>query len=113
MPDETEKTLTLVQSLFPVRQISVETNPNHLNKSVFTHLKAAGVNRLSTGIQSFDDAMLKRMGRLDSYGSGRQSIERLQFAQGQFDTINADMILISPNRVETACGKIFASCLMK
>ena len=100
MPDELEKTLDLVQSLFPVRQISVETNPNHLNKEVFTHLKAAGVNRLSTGIQSFDDNLLKRMGRYDSYGCGQANIERLKFAQGQFDTINADMIFNLPHQTE-------------
>jgi len=100
MPDELEKTLELVQSLFPVRQISVETNPNHLNDDVFTHLKAAGVNRLSTGIQSFDDDLLKRMGRYDAYGSGRENIERLLHAQGQFDTVNADMIFNLPGQTE-------------
>lgn len=100
MPDELEKTLVLVQSLFPVQQISVETNPNHLNKEVFTHLKAVGVNRLSTGMQSFDDDLLKRMGRYDAYGSGKENVERLLFAQGQFDTVNADMIINLPRQTE-------------
>ena len=52
--------------LRPIRIISI--NP------FITHLKAAGVNRLSTGIQSFDDALLKSMGRYDSYGSGQDRI---------------------------------------
>ena len=102
MPDELEKTLELVQSLFPVSQVSVETNPNHLNDEVFTHLGAAGVNRLSIGIQSFDDDLLKKMGRYDSYGSGQENIERLLHAQGQFDTINADMIFNLPGQTEDA-----------
>ena len=98
LPDELESVLTLVHSLFPVRQISVETNPNHLNAEVFSHLKTVGVNRVSTGIQTFDDSLLNAMGRYDSYGSGEQIAERILFARDQFDTVNADMIFNLPNQ---------------
>lgn len=100
LPDELATTLELVSSLFPVRQISVETNPNHLREDVLSVLKSAGVDRLSVGIQTFDDGLLRDMGRYDSYGSGDQNRERLKFAQGWFGTLNADMIFNLPGQSE-------------
>jgi len=108
MPDELEKTLELVRSLFPVQQISTETNPNHLREDVFTALKAAGINRVSVGVQSFDDRLLRAMGRYHSYGSGAQIIERLKFAQGQFDTLNADMIFNLPHQTAASLQRDLA-----
>jgi coproporphyrinogen III oxidase-like Fe-S oxidoreductase len=102
LPDELALTLELVRSLFPVRQISVETNPNHLREDVLTVLKAAAVDRLSVGIQTFDDGLLRDMDRYDSYGSGDQNRERLQFAQGWFRTLNADMIFNLPGQREAS-----------
>jgi coproporphyrinogen III oxidase-like Fe-S oxidoreductase len=91
-------TLALVRSLFPVQQISTETNPNHLREEVFVALKEAGVNRVSVGVQSFDDRLLRAMGRYDSYGSGEQIAQRLLDAGGRFDTLNADMIFNLPRQ---------------
>jgi coproporphyrinogen III oxidase-like Fe-S oxidoreductase len=100
LPEELASTLALARSLFPVRQVSVETNPNHLREDVLSVLKAAGVNRLSVGIQTFDDALLKNMGRYAPYGSGEQNRERLLLAQGWVDTLNADMIFNFPGQSE-------------
>lgn len=96
LTDELCETLALVRSLFPVQQISTETNPNHLREDVFVALKQAGVNRVSVGVQSFDDRLLRAMGRYDSYGSGEQIAQRLFEAGGHFDTLNADMIFNLP-----------------
>ena len=49
LPDELCETLALVCSLFPVRQISIETNPNHLREDIFAALKQVGVNRVPFG----------------------------------------------------------------
>lgn len=92
MPEELSEILSLIRSLFSVRQISVETNPNHLREPVLSLLKAAGVNRVSVGVQSFDDRLLKEMRRYSSYGSSSEIIERLTHTQGLFDTLNVDMI---------------------
>jgi coproporphyrinogen III oxidase-like Fe-S oxidoreductase len=100
LPDELAATLDLARSLFPIRQISIETNPNHLRQEILSTLKSAGVNRVSVGVQSFDDDLLREMGRYESYGSARQIIERLQLAQGHFDTLNADMIFNLPHQSE-------------
>lgn len=94
--DELEETLTEAKSCFRIREISVETNPNHLTDEKISVLKRAGVNRLSVGIQSFNDDLLKAMGRYDKYGSGEINAERLAQSTGHFDTLNADMIFNFP-----------------
>jgi len=97
---ELEKTLAQAADCFSIRDISVETNPNHLTVEHIAVLKRIGVNRLSVGVQSFDDGLLKAMGRYEKYGSGASIAERLAEMSGRFDTLNADMIFNFP--VQTA-----------
>jgi coproporphyrinogen III oxidase-like Fe-S oxidoreductase len=98
IPGQLIETLQLIRSLFPIEQVSVETNPNHLASSTLTELRRAGVNRLSVGVQSFDDRLLKDMGRYENYGSGARIVERLKAAYGTFDTLNVDMIFNQPHQ---------------
>jgi coproporphyrinogen III oxidase-like Fe-S oxidoreductase len=98
IPDQLIETIELIRSLFPIEKISVETNPNHLQSSTLDSLRRVGVNRLSVGVQSFDDQLLKDMGRYQSYGSGAQILERLKAAYGVFDTLNVDMIFNQPHQ---------------
>lgn len=94
--DELARTIALVRDTYHVREISVETNPNHLTEANVAVLKDAGVNRLSVGVQSFDDAILKATERYHKYGSGRMVAEGLRETQGRFDTLNVDMIFNFP-----------------
>jgi coproporphyrinogen III oxidase-like Fe-S oxidoreductase len=92
------ETLALIRGLFPVREISVETNPRDLRDGVLAQLAAAGVDRLSVGVQSFDDQLLRKMERYEKYGSSAEIQERLQAAAGLFRTLNADMIYNLPGQ---------------
>jgi coproporphyrinogen III oxidase-like Fe-S oxidoreductase len=96
--DELEETLALARATFGIREISVETNPNHLTDANIAALKRVGVNRFSVGIQSFDDALLRAMDRFDKYGSGEATRDRLKQVLGQFGTLNADMIFNFPSQ---------------
>jgi coproporphyrinogen III oxidase-like Fe-S oxidoreductase len=98
MVDELGATLELVRELFPVREISVETNPNHLDEATIGALKKMGVNRLSVGVQSFQDPLLKQMDRFEKYGSGAAISARLKEISGIFDTLNVDMIFNFPSQ---------------
>ncbi len=80
--DELSETLRLAREMFPITSISVETNPNHLTDANITILKQAGVNRLSVGVQTFNDDLLKKIARYDKYGSGEEIAERLQQNHG-------------------------------
>ena len=73
---------TSPSELFSIREVSSETNPNHLIPE-FVEPLAPRVHRFSVGVQSFDDALLKQMDRYDKYGSGEEILERLQCDRGR------------------------------
>lgn len=105
LPEQLLETLQLVRSLFPIERISVETNPNHLTPDTLKTLGEAGINRLSVGVQSFDDRLLNEMGRLRRYGNGKEIVERLKAAYGVFDTLNVDMIFNLPHQSAASLGR--------
>ena len=94
--DELLDFIDFLKKNFKVRQISMETTQREITPEVIAALKKAGVNRLSIGVQSFDNDLLKAMGRL--VGTGEDAIEKLKMAQGQFDTVNADFIFNFPTQ---------------
>ena len=96
--DELANVLQCARESFPIRQISVETNPNHLTPKNIAILQQAGVNRLSVGVQTFNDELLKKIGRYEKYGSGKVIAEKLGNIQDCFDTVNADMIFNFPTQ---------------
>ncbi len=96
--DELVATLELARSLSPIRSISIETNPNHLDRRSLEAYRAAGVTRLSVGVQSFDDGLLAGMERLEKYGNGAAIRARLAAVQGLFPTLNVDMIFNLPGQ---------------
>lgn len=96
--DELEETLGLASEVFGIREISVETNPNHLNGKTIDALKRLKVNRLSVGVQSFQDGLLQEMDRLEKYGRGADIAASLKEALGEFETLNADMIFNFPSQ---------------
>jgi len=96
--DELAETLNLVREIFPIQDISVETNPNHLTSNNIKILQQSGVKRLSVGVQTFNDDLLRKIGRYEKYGSGEVIVQRLKNTQGCFDTLNADMIFNFPGQ---------------
>lgn len=97
--DELCETIDLARDTFNIKEVSSETNPNHLIPSYLEKLKGR-VQRLSVGVQSFDDGLLKQMDRYDKYGSGREILERIQEASPYFVSMNADMIFNFPAQTE-------------
>ena len=96
--DELDQTLTLIRNLYSVQEVSIETNPDHLTKEKLNQLKTMGINRLSVGIQSFDDSILRSVDRYEKYGSGWEIQNKLLSAKGNFDTLNVDMIFNFPQQ---------------
>ncbi|MFZ5444247.1 MAG: coproporphyrinogen III oxidase family protein [Myxococcota bacterium] len=96
--DELVETIALAKELFGVKEISVETNPLDLQPRVIEQLSRVGVSRLSVGVQSFDDRLLKSMERYEKYGSAAQIIERLDAAAPHFPTLNVDMMYDLPGQ---------------
>jgi len=100
MPDRLARTIEFVKSSWEISQISVETNPNHLKPEILRILKNVGVNRLSVGVQSFNNEILENTQRFEKYGSGEEIQQRLSSVAGMFETVNVDMIFNFPNQTE-------------
>jgi len=78
-------------------EITLETNPNSVEAARFADLGAAGVNRLSLGLQSFDDASLAFLGRAHS---AREGLNALEIAQNHFPRVSFDLIYALPGDTE-------------
>ena len=99
MIDELCETLDLAREHFGVREVASETNPNHLTRPYLEKLHGR-VQRLSVGVQSFDNDLLKQMDRYEKYGSGEEILERIAEAEPYFDSLNVDMIFNFPSQSE-------------
>jgi menaquinone C8-methyltransferase len=95
--DELCATIDLARKLFSIKEVSTETNPNHLVPRIIDPL-VERVDRFSVGVQSFDDSILKRMGRFASYGSGEEIQKRLRSVEGRFHSLNVDMMFNFPTQ---------------
>ena len=105
LPKELLQTVDLVRRLHPVKAISVETNPDDIESENLCRLREAGVNRVSVGVQSFDNRLLKEMQRLEPYGNGAEIAARLKKARGSVDTLNVDMIFNFPQQGEASLDR--------
>lgn len=97
--DELVSIIDLARENFSIHEVSCETNPNHLIPAYMDQL-AGRVQRLSVGVQSFDDGLLEQMQRYDKYGSGAEIVERIWYAAPLFTSLNADMIFNFPAQTE-------------
>ena len=96
-------------NLSNVTEVTVECNPESVTEGLLRCLKANGVNRLSFGLQSVNDATLKRIGRLHNYAQFEKALKLAR--QLGFDNVNADLIVGLPesasefaHSVEVVCG---------
>ena len=81
--------------LLPGCEITLEANPGSFERERFRAFRAAGVTRLSVGVQSFDDAMLAKLGRVHD---GAQARAALAEAAAAFDTFNLDLMYALPGQ---------------
>lgn len=80
-------------------EVTLEANPDDLNKAYIDGLKSLPINRLSVGVQTFDDQTLKFLKRRHSGKQAREAIHRCQSAG--FQNISIDLIYGLPSRTVT------------
>lgn len=93
-----ERLLTAVRTLLPLdplAEITLEANPGTVEAARFRDYRAAGVNRLSIGIQSFDDAALACLGRIHD---GREARAAIDIALAHFERVNLDLMYALPEQ---------------
>ena len=79
----------------PDVEITLEANPSSVEAAGFAELAAAGVNRVSLGLQALDDATLQFLGRAHQVG---ESLSALETAQRHFDRVSIDLIYARPDQ---------------
>ena len=81
--------------LEPGAEITLEANPGTVEAARFQGFRDAGVNRISIGVQSFDDAMLTALGRIHGADEARRAITA---ARASFDNVNIDLMYGLPGQ---------------
>src|SRR5204863_1923382 len=89
-------------------EITLEANPNSVETARFADLAHAGVNRVSLGLQSFDDRALAFLGRAHS---AREGFAALQTAQKHFRRVSFDLIYALPDDTEDGWSATLAQAL--
>ncbi len=79
----------------PDVEITLEANPTSVEATRFAGYRAAGVNRVSLGVQALDDASLKALGRLHS---AREALDAVAIARKAFDRYSFDLIYARPDQ---------------
>jgi len=82
-------------SVSPDTEITLEANPTSVEAKNFKGFKAAGVNRVSLGVQSLNDADLKVLGRLHT---SDEALKALRIAKRNFDRVSFDLIYARPKQ---------------
>ena len=93
-----ERLLSAVRArvpLSPDAEVTLEANPGTFERAKFAGFFAAGVNRLSLGVQSFDDRFLRALGRVHDADEGRRAVEA---ALAIFGNVNLDLMFALPQQ---------------
>ncbi|GMR20090.1 MAG: radical SAM family heme chaperone HemW [Gammaproteobacteria bacterium] len=83
-------------TIAPDAEITLEANPGTVDIERFQGFKEAGINRLSIGIQSFNNEHLQALGRIHSGDEARRAVQAAQYAG--FERINLDLMFGLPNQ---------------
>ena len=80
-------------------EVSLEANPTSVEATRFRGFRAAGINRVSLGVQALDDAALKALGRLHS---AQEALEAVAIARSTFERYSFDLIYARPGQTPQA-----------
>ena len=97
-PEQIAQLISDIRARLPLEpgcEITLEANPGTFERERFKGFRQAGVTRLSVGVQSFDDAQLKALGRVHS---ATQAREALAEAADAFETFNLDLMYALPGQ---------------
>jgi putative oxygen-independent coproporphyrinogen III oxidase len=97
-PDGIDALISSVRSLLPLEpacEITLEANPGTFERERFRAFAQAGVNRLSVGVQSFNDALLQRIGRVHDAAQARAAVQE---ASETFERFNIDLMYALPGQ---------------
>lgn len=106
-----DRLLSDIRALLPLdadAEITMEANPGTFEAERFASFRASGINRLSIGIQSFNDRHLTALGRIHGGDEARAAID---IAQRNFENINLDLMYALPGQTMEECEADLATAL--
>ena len=86
----------------PEVEVTLEANPTSVEATRFAGYRAAGVNRVSLGVQALDDASLKTLGRLHT---AREALDAVAIARRSFERYSFDLIYARPDQTPQLWGE--------
>lgn len=94
-----------VRKVFPGEpaEVTLEVNPSTTERERLPGFRAAGVDRVSVGIQSFDDTVLRRLGRAHRADEGRRTLEACRAAG--FPRLSLDLIVAAPGQTRAVLAR--------
>ncbi len=98
-----DRLLSDVRALLPLdadAEITMEANPGTFEAEKFAQFRASGINRLSVGIQSFNERHLKALGRIHDSGDAHRAVE---IAARHFENFNLDLMFALPQQTLEEC----------
>ncbi len=102
-PEQLARVLDTVRYRYPLApdaEITTEANPGTVTAPQLAALREAGFNRISFGVQAFDDALLRSVGRIHT---GAEAVEAVEMARAAgFDNVNADLMFGLPGQTLAA-----------
>jgi putative oxygen-independent coproporphyrinogen III oxidase len=110
-PEAVDRLLTRLRTLLPLKphaEITLEANPGTFELARFKGYREAGVNRLSLGIQSFDDRFLEALGRIHG---GREAHAAIEAALALFERVNLDLMYALPGQTPADLARDLAAAL--
>ena len=102
--EELIQTIVLAKKLFSIEHVSCESDPNHIHPDTIQKLVGL-VDRLSIGVQTFDDTLLKKMGRYEKFGSGDTIYQKIDQMLGILPLTSVDLIFNFPT--QTSNGLLY------
>jgi oxygen-independent coproporphyrinogen-3 oxidase len=106
-----DRLLSDIRALLPLEpdcEITLEANPGTFEADKFAAFRASGVNRLSIGIQSFDDEQLHRLGRIHDRA---QALAAIDIARRSFENFNLDLMYALPQQSMAAMQRDIETAL--
>ena len=110
-PEAIDRLIADIRARLPLEpgcEITLEANPGTFERDRFRGYRAAGVTRLSVGVQSFDDAKLAALGRVHD---AAQALAAVDEARRSFDTFNIDLMYALPGQTLTEFDADLAQAL--
>lgn len=100
LPQKLGGLIEYAKELFDIEEVSCESDPDHISPTILENT-VGKIDRLSVGIQTFNNEYLKFIGRYEKFGSGEEQLAKVKEIIPNFPIVNIDMIYNYPGQKDS------------